>query len=406
MKIRIILTFLTLLSIFFFNNRYAKSENNLHPVVYEGRIVYIDNSGKIVLDDNYETKYELGHIGIEGYSNINFPIYVFPEYAYFSENKVTVRRTYGFWFIRLGDEYEVIDNQGRTIIKASDRFVGRFSNDLAVIKIPLKSFDYIYDEKYTYIDTTGKYILTADCDTTNKDLYYLQSIKSCIKTYKYAGDYSDGYSIVLADNKYNFIDKQGNLLSKDGYEDVKPFKNGLAPVKLGSKWGIINTKNEWVIRPQFIDLWNFNEGLARFYDGNHYGFIDESGKKVFEDKHSFVGDFSFGFAVLRIGDWEYSYLDKTGQIIQLNNLKNVTNANEQFTNQNYVLASSFYDGYARVMVNGKWGFIDTNFNFVVNAKYDFASDYREGFAYVWLENKVMIINKKQEIIWTYQFDKE
>lgn len=405
MKKNLVLIFLCVLKVFLFNEN-VNSEDNLHPVVYKGKVVYIDNTGKVILDDDYETKFELGHIGIEGYSNLNFPIYVFPEYAYFSENKVTVRRTYGFWFIRLGDEYEVIDNKGRTIIKASDRFVGRFSNELAVIKIPLKSFDYIYDEKFTYIDTSGKFVLIAECDTTNKDLYFLQSINNCIKTFRYAGDFSEGYSIVLNENKFNFIDKKGNYLSEDGYDDVKPFKDGLAPVKLGTKWGMINTKNEWVITPKFIDLWNYNDGLARFYDGKHYGFIDKSGNVVFEDKHIFVGDYSYGYAVVRKGDWEYGYLDKTGKPVTLNGGKNIANTSEELNFQNYMLASSFFDGFARVMVNGKWGYIDTNFNFVINPKYDFASDYRDGFAYVWSKNKAMIINKKQEIIWTYQFEKE
>ncbi len=366
------------------------SNYNLHPVVNNGRLVYIDTTGKIILDDDYETKFEIGQIGIEGISN-KYPIYIFPEYAYFSENKVTVRRTYGFWFIRLGDEFEVIDKEGKTLIPRSERFVGRFSNQLAVIKIPLKSFDYIYDEKYTYIDTLGKYVLLAECDTNNKDLYYEPSIKNCIKTFKYSSDFSEGWAIVLTESNFNFIDLNGNYLSNIGFEDAKPFRNGLALVKVNSKWGMINQKNEMIIEPKFVDLWHFNDGFARFYDGQYYGFIDNKGGNRNNDKYKFAGDFSYGYSAVFLGESEYSYIDKQFKIA---------------TSKRFSLAGNFSDGFARVMVDGKWGYIDTKFEYFIEPQYDFATDFSEGFAYVWLENKLMIINRNRDIIWTYNFEKK
>lgn len=385
-------TLISFVLILLLNNiEYAFSGAKLHPVVHKGKMVYIDTTGKIVLDDDYETDFELGHIGIEGYSNTGYPIYVFPEYAYFSENKVTVKRSYGFWFIKLGTEYEVIDILGNTVIKPSDKFVGRFSNNLTTVKIPLKSFDYIYDEKYTFIDTTGNYVLITDCDTNNPDIYYSQDINKCLKTFKYAGDFSEGWAIVLSNNKYNFIDVKGNYLCRDGYDDVKPFKDGIAPAKFNSKWGMVNSEGKWVIEPKYVDLWHFNDGFARFYDGKYFGFVDKSGKTVFENKYQYVNDFSDGYAVVKIGEWEYNYLDPKGNLVLKNHL---------------MIASNFQEKLARVMVNGKWGFIDTNLDYFIEPIYDFATDYRDGFAYIWKGNNMMIINKQKEVIWTYKFEKK
>ena len=290
------------------------SNSSLHPVVYDGRLVYIDTTGKIILDDDYETKFELGKIGIDGLTK-SFPIYIFPEYAFFSENKATVRRTYGFWFIRLGEEFEVINNKGKTVITTSDRFVGKFSNNLAVIKIPLKSFDYIYDEKYTFVDTSGKFVFVAECDTNNKDLYYNQQTNNCIKTFKYAGDYSEGRAIVLTENHFNFIDLKGNYISNIGFEDAKQFTNGLAPIRINSKWGAINSKGDITIEPKYTELWNFNEGFARFNDGKFLGFIDISGNIIFKDKYLYLGDFSDGYAVVKLSETEYNYLDRSGNLV-------------------------------------------------------------------------------------------
>ena len=379
------------------------SNSSLHPVVYDGRLVYIDTTGKIILDDDYETKFELGKIGIDGLTK-SFPIYIFPEYAFFSENKATVRRTYGFWFIRLGEEFEVINNKGKTVITTSDRFVGKFSNNLAVIKIPLKSFDYIYDEKYTFVDTSGKFVFVAECDTNNKDLYYNQQTNNCIKTFKYAGDYSEGRAIVLTENHFNFIDLKGNYISNIGFEDAKQFTNGLAPIRINSKWGAINSKGDITIEPKYTELWNFNEGFARFNDGKFLGFIDISGNIIFKDKYLYLGDFSDGYAVVKLSETEYNYLDRSGNLVSLQKLLLTNSDKETYTPQSFMLAANFSEVVARVLVNGKWGFINTAFEFFIEPVYDFASDFRSGFAYIWKDDKLMIINRNKEIIWTYQFE--
>ena len=69
-----------------------------------------------------------------------------------------------------------------------------------------------------------------------------------------------------------------------------------------------------------------------------------------------------------------------------------------------MLAANFSEEVARVLVNGKWGFINTAFEFFIEPVYDFASDFRSGFAYIWKDDKLMIINRNKEIIWTYQFE--
>ena len=44
--------------------------------------------------------------------------------------------------------------------------------------------------------------------------------------------------------------------------------------------------------------------------------------------------------------------------------------------------SSFSDGLALVKVNNKYGFIDSNFNYVIPTKYNYAQSFNDGFAMV------------------------
>ena len=51
----------------------------------------------------------------------------------------------------------------------------------------------------------------------------------------------------------------------------------------------------------------------------------------------------------------WSYIDKTGEFV---------------TDLEFEEAYDFCDGYAKVKVDGKWGMIDTNFNFIIPCQYD------------------------------------
>ena len=49
----------------------------------------------------------------------------------------------------------------------------------------------------------------------------------------------------------------------------------------------------------------------------------------------------------------------------------------------------------------KWGYIDKSAKLVIENQFDFAQDFNDGFAYVWKDNKLMIINTIGKVIWEY-----
>ena len=62
------------------------------------------------------------------------------------------------------------------------------------------------------------------------------------------------------------------------------------------------------------------------------------------------------------------------------------------------------NGFARVLKNKKWGFIDNQCNILVNPKYDYANDFSKDIAKVQLNGKTGYINTKGEQITNVLFD--
>lgn len=58
------------------------------PFVQDNKVGYLDSSGKIVIEPKFDTPFHKLYLVFEQDS---FPSFEFPEWAYFSEGKATVR---------------------------------------------------------------------------------------------------------------------------------------------------------------------------------------------------------------------------------------------------------------------------------------------------------------------------
>jgi hypothetical protein len=62
--------------------------------------------------------------------------------------------------------------------------------------------------------------------------------------------------------------------------------------------------------------------------------------------------------------------------------------------KNYDWIGYFYGGFARVRLNGKWGFINEKYEEVIKCKYDDCEAFDNGFALVSLKEKYNYINNQ------------
>ncbi len=124
---------------------------------------------------------------------------------------------------------------------------------------------------------------------------------------------------------YGYKDADGNVIVPAKYAKALPFSDGaalVATVEDPYRWRYIGTDGNYLFEKAFYASNNFNNGYA---------------------------------LVLVKDDPKYSYIDKTGEF-----------ATELLFDD----AEDFCGGYARVQIDGKWGVVDTNFNFKVPCQYN------------------------------------
>lgn len=184
--------------------------------------------------------------------------------------------------------------------------------------------------------------------------------------------FSDHLACVKINGKYGFIDSTGKIVVEPQFDRVCSLCNGFAGVEINNKVGFVNKYGQIVVEPQFTrKVDEFYEGLACVQVDEKYGYIDTTGKMVIEPQFEDAYNFSDGLAKVRTYD-KSGYVNTIGKMV----------IETQF--ETYC----FSDGLSLVRVDGKWGFINTQGEIVIEPQYDFAEDFKNGFALVGIGGEI------------------
>lgn len=235
-------------------------------------------------------------------------------------------------------------------------------------------------------------------------------------------------------NKFGFISKSGERISKNRFQNARDFKEDLAAVmdSKNMQWGYINKKGKVEIPFQFEEAYSFSEGLAVvkkngsfhfcsttgiltpiqakaeqvfdlregfsiFNNDKGYGIIDKSGNIILDAQYAFIDNFDNGIAVF-VQNNQAGILDNTGKIliearyeeifrfdqkhylIQQNGLKGlISNTGETVIPASYSAIDYFGEGLAPVMKSGKWGFTDTKGEEIIPCQFaEYEGSFRDG----------------------------
>ena len=169
--------------------------------------------------------------------------------------------------------------------------------------------------------------------------------------YDFVDEFINGFATVVLNNKYNFIDGDGNLLSQQWFDYVGDFSYGFAEVKLNGKHNFINAKGQFLSQQWFDMAWDFNDG----------------------------------FAIVRLNE-NYNFINTKGQLLSQQWFDNVWN---------------FKEGSAKVKLNGKYNFINAKGQFLSQQWFDWVGNFNEGFTKVGLNGQDNLINTEWQICGCY-----
>lgn len=307
-----------------------------------------------------------------------------------------------------GDKAGYIDQTGKIVVEPTLKFYGNGGGEFHDGLLGLLSWE------GPYINKTGKIEIDA-------------------KYYR-SWEFSEGLAAFMPENngKWGYIDKTGKIVISPRFESypngyVYSFSDGLAMINVKNKYGYIDSSGEFVIQPKFLKGSDFKEGFARavvegpcIYVGDRDGcdifnaeliggksdlenppsckfaFINKSGAFILDERFERAGDFSEGLAAVR-KDGKWGFINTKGEMV----------IQPQFINELDFLTIDtpiFSEGLALVKKGELWGYIDKTGKFVIEPTFENADNFHNGLAVIgknWNKEKhdyddYYFINKKGE----------
>ena len=164
--------------------------------------------------------------------------------------------------------------------------------------------------------------------------------------YNYVSKFSENFAKVRGNNKYGFINTQGQLMWGGlEWDFAGEFNEGFAYVKRGNRYGFINTQGKLMWGGlEWDDAWDFNEGFALVKNSQNYGYINTQGKLMSRELWYHAREFNEGFA--RVGkDGQWGFINTQGQLM--------------WGGLEWDAIGVFDEGFAKVKKGDKDGFINT-----------------------------------------------
>lgn len=268
------------------------------------------------------------------------------------------------------NKYFIIKND-KVVYESSDYKRIRVENLNSDIAIGIKedaSIDYINiidkkvinnDEsiKYTYSDGV---ILKEQYNFNAKKIMY--TIYTPSKEYgtfsdlkPYDNKYVNGYLKIKTENdKYEFVNKKGNVITKKEYEELSDFnKNGYAIVSNDNLYGVIDSKGKEIIDEKYDEIIFLNDNLFKnvkkisknelfiFKENNKYGIINSDGKVVIKANYDDFDTITTKYPII-----EGTYNGEKF-LINLNTLKelSIKVSDKVEIYDNYIISSLNYYNY-------------------------------------------------------------
>ena len=242
------------------------------------------------------------------------------------------------------------------------------------------------NEKWGYMDSHGNVIIQPKYDYA--DFFYENTAKVGIKKRE------ENWP------KYGRIDSTEKVVIPISYDSVSDFSDGMFLVSIESSavtdapvWFYMNENGNTLLRLNYWRASVFQEGLARVSPGiaPTSGFIDIRGNFVIGLEIAYYGDFCEGLAY-ECKDYptgKYCFINREG-VVEIDAV--------------YDHALSFSEGYAAVQMDGKWGYINKEGETMIPFQFDGAGSFSEGIAVVKIENNLGYISKEGEMITPFSFE--
>ena len=192
----------------------------------------------------------------------------------------------------------------------------------------------------------------------------LSNGESIEDVFYWCGDFYEGFAWVVLNGKFNFLTKEGKILSDQWFDWCDDFREGFATVKLNEKFNFINRDGKLLSDKWFNWCDDFREGFAAVKLDKKRNFLTKEGKILSDQWFDLCGNFIEGFAVVELNR-KMNFITKEGRLL---------------SNQWFDYCDSFHEGFARVILNGKYNILTKEGRLLSNQWFNWCDDFHRGFA--------------------------
>ena len=310
-------------------------------------------------------------------------------------------------------------------LRSKDQSLGLLPNYLNNLMVGSDMIDFtLHDQQFE----TEAFLTCEDCTWGFIDTTAFITIQP---KYEVAHDFINDVCIVKEKGKWNMIDRLGNNLLPQNYDEVSFLNNtDNQIIQLSNhvqKFGLMDTLGQLLVELAYDDIGFFQENRLAVKQNNLWGFLDQNGQEIIPKKFQKIASFSEGFAAVKF-QRKWVFINRHGQIVLDDGFKAIGNFKQGrawVKTQNGVgyispdgkplipylfdQAFDFNNGIARVVQNGKYGLIDLEGNFIIKPKYTKIEAFdATQLAIVKYGNKVTrygIINQKGALITKQSYQK-
>ena len=333
------------------------------------------------------------------------------------------------FIVKEGDKMGALDSKGRWIMPhifdlVKDPYYNHYKDGLAEVK---------YAGKMGLWNVfTGEWGLKPEYDKVNNSIFDsyrkvekagLSGIVSLATGELLFGelyeeiDLNDDVALIKKGGMTGYRKINGEWISEPCFDMGKPFKDGLAQVTLKEKTGWLKPDGTLLGGQLFKYVDDFSEDVTKVSpDGENYGFLNRDGKWVAEPKYKGIkytssyangdfyscietidgdiGEFANGRGLLRGENGKYGYLDKDGKWIITPKFECAYN----FTEKSPISPYKSISKLAKVSLDGKWGLIDLNGNYLAQPIYENIFEFHYMLAIVRLNGKLGFIDREGKLV--------
>jgi hypothetical protein len=239
----------------------------------------------------------------------------------------------------------------------------------------------VFNNGYGFMDRNGKIVITPS-------FYSVSDFRFGLAAYKKFNPIDSTFTL-------GYIDETGSVKITGNYYFCGYFtQEGLAVVgnNTNGKFGYINKEGILKISFQFDSAYSFHNGLAEVYSNGRAGFIDVNGNYVISPNYFAANYFNNGYIFVTDFSRKWGVIDGKGNT-KINYIFDYIN---EFFTENLAAVYKINDG--------QWGYITSDGNYSIKPQFDDAYPFFEGLAVIGIGYKYGYIAKSGKIAINPEYD--